>query len=52
MDKFCQISTELWPLINDRNLFLLSIFGIFQPIFFKLCRRVVIGKECFWIADG
>ena len=51
MGKFLQISTELWPLIDARNLFSLSIFGIFVQIFFKLCMRVDIGKECLMIAD-
>ena len=52
MGKFCQLSPEFWPLIDVRNLFLLSIFAIFLPIFFKLCVRVDIGKVCFRIADG
>ena len=52
MGKFWQISTELWLLINFRNWFSLSIFGIPLPIFFKLGMRVDIVKECFWIADG
>ena len=51
MGKFQQISTELWPLIDIRNKFLLSIFGISLPIFFKLCMRVDIGKECLGIAS-
>ena len=42
MGKFRQISTELWPLIDIRNWFSLSIFGIFLPIF-KLSIRVDIG---------
>ena len=49
---FRQISTELWPLIEVRNSFSLSIFGIFVPILFKLRMRVDIGKECLGIADG
>ena len=52
MVKFRQISTELWPLIGVRNWFSLSIFGISLPIFFKLCMRVDIGKECLGIEDG
>ena len=52
MDKFRQISTELWPLIYVRNWFSLSIFGISLPIFFKLGIRVDIGEECLWITDG
>ena len=52
MGKFSQISTELQPLIDVRNWFSLSIFGIPLPIFFKLGMRVDIGKECPWIADG
>ena len=52
MGKFLQLSPELWPLIDIRNSFLLSIFAIILPIFFKLCTRVDIGKVCFGIADG
>ena len=52
MGKFRQISTELWPLIDVRNWFSLSIVDIPLPIFFKLGMRVDIGKECPGIADG
>ena len=52
MGKFCQLSQELWPLINVKNLFLLSILSIFWPIFFKLCISVDIRKEWFGIVDG
>ena len=52
MGKFRQINTELWPLIDVRNWFSFSIFGISLPIFFKLCMRVDIGKECLRIEDG
>ena len=52
MGKFRQISTELWPLIDVRNWFSLSIFDISLQIFFKICMRVDIGKECLGIADG
>ena len=52
MGIFWQISTELWSLIDFRNWFSLSIFGIPLPIFFKLGMRVDIGKECPGIADG
>ena len=52
MGKFRQISTELWPLIDVRKWFSLSIFGISVQILFKLCMRVDIGKECLGIADG
>ena len=51
MGKSWQISTELRPLINFRNWFSLSIFGIPLPIFFKLGTRVDIGMECPGIAD-
>ena len=50
MGKFWQISTELRPLIDVRNWFSLSIFGIPLPIFFKLGMRVDIVKECSWIS--
>ena len=52
MGKFWQISTELRPLIDVRNCFSISIFGISLPIFFKLGMRVNIVMECSWIADG
>ena len=52
MGKFWQISTELRPLIDIRNWFSLSIFGIPLPIFFKLGLRVDIVKEWSEIADG
>ena len=52
MGKFRQISTELWPLIDIRNWFSFSILGISLLIFFKLCMRVDIGKECLRIEDG
>ena len=52
MGKFRQISTELSPLIDVRNWFSPSIFGISLPIFFKLSMRVDIGKECLEIEDG
>ena len=49
MGNFRQISTELWPLIDVRNWFSLSIFGISLLISFKLCMRVDIEKECLGI---
>ena len=49
MGKFGEIGTELWPLIDVRNLFSLSIFGISLPIFFKLAIRVNIWEECLGI---
>ena len=52
MGKFWQISTELRPLINVRNWFSLSIFGIPLPIFFKLGMKDGIGEECPGIANG
>ena len=48
-----QISTELRPLIDIRNWFSLSIFGIPLLIFFKLGMRVDIVKDlfvCFFVA--
>ena len=52
MGKFRKMSTELWPLIDVRNWFPLSIFGISLPISFKLALRVNIGEEYLGIADG
>ena len=51
MGNFWQISTELQPLIDHRNWFSLSIFGIPLSIFFKLVMRGDIVKECSGIAD-
>ena len=45
MGEFWQISTELWPLIDVRNWFSLSIVGISLLIFFKLGMRVVLGLQ-------
>ena len=45
MDNFRQLSPELWPLIDVRKSFPLSILSIFRPIFFKLCIRVDIRKD-------
>ena len=52
MGKFRQVSTELWPLIDVRNWFLFSIFGISLPIFFKLCMRVDTGRSVFGLKMG
>ena len=52
MVKFWQISTELRPLIDARNWFSLSIFGISLPVFFTLGIRVDFVKECSGIVDG
>ena len=52
MGKFCQLSPELWPLIDVKNLFPLSILSNFGQIFFKLLIRVDIRKKWFGIVDG
>ena len=52
IDKLWPKSTELWPLIDVRNWFSVSIFGIPLTIFFQRDMRVAIGKECPGIADG
>ena len=51
MSKFCCCATELWPLIYAQILFLLDIFSIFWPVFFKLCIRVDIKERHYGIAD-
>ena len=51
MGKFWQIRTELRSLIDVRNWFSLSIFGIPLPIYFKLRMGVDIVKACSGIAD-
>ena len=48
MSKFWQISTELQPLIDVRNWFSLSIFGISLPIVFKLCMKRSSFKMIFF----
>ena len=50
MGKF-HLSIYLLPLIVDENVFPLSILIIFRHIFFKICIRVDIGDEWFWIVD-
>ena len=52
MGKFRQLSQELWPLVDVKKLFPLSILSIFRLIFFKFCVRVDIRKEWFEIVDG
>ena len=52
MGKFRQKSTELRPLIDIRNWFSLSIFGISLPIFFNLAIRVNIWEKCLGFAGG
>ena len=51
MGKFRQLSPELWPLIDVKSSFPLSILSIFWPIFFKLCIRVDISQKWFGIVD-
>ena len=45
MGKFRQLSPELWPLIDVKNSFQLSILSIFGPIFFKLSIRFDILRR-------
>ena len=52
MGKFRQISTELWPLIDVRNWFSFSIFGISLPIFFKLCMILILGRSVLGLKMG
>ena len=52
MGKFWLISTELRPLIDVRNWFSLSIFGIPLPNSSNLVLRVDIVKECSGTAEG
>ena len=52
MGKFCQISTELWPLIYAKILLLLSILSIYRPVFIRLCKGAHFCKEWFGIIDG
>ena len=52
MGKFCQMSTELWPLIYVKISFPGSILSIYLPIFFKLCIGVRTMKAWFGIEDG
>ena len=57
MDKFGQISTELWPLIDVIN-WVFTNFGISLPIFFKLCMRrssyvfPLLGRETYCFSPG
>ena len=52
MDKCWQINTELRPLIDVRNWFSLSIFGIPLLIFFKLGMRVDIVRSVLELQIG
>ena len=52
MGKVLTNKYRVTALIDIRNWFSLSIFGIPLPIFFKLGMRVNIVKECSGIADG
>ena len=53
MGKFCQLNQELWPLIDVKSPFPLSILSTFDRFSsFKLCIRVDIRKEWFGILDG
>ena len=52
MGKFRQLSPELWPLIDVKCLFPLSILSISLPIVFQSCIRVDIRKKWFGIVDG
>ena len=52
MGKFWQIITELRPLIDDRNWFSLSIFGIPLLIFFKLVWEFILGRSVLGLQIG
>ena len=47
MGKFWQISTELRPLIDARNWFSLSIFGIFLSELWPLIYRLSLYRKYF-----
>ena len=44
MGKFRQISTELWPLIDVRNWFSFSIFGISYRFSSNFARELILGR--------
>ena len=52
MGKFRQISTELWPLIDVRNWFSLSIFGIPLPIFSNFGRELIFVRSVLGLQMG
>ena len=54
MGKFCQVNSELLPLICVENWFQCTILSNLRPFFFKLCTCiwVDIGEEWFGIIDG
>ena len=54
MGKFCQVNSELLPLICVENWFQCTILSNLRPFFFKLCTCiwVDIGEEKFGIIDG
>ena len=49
MGKFCLISTELWPLIDVKKLFPLTIWRIFDQFSSNCIRVVDTRKEWFGI---
>ena len=50
MGKFRQLSPELWPLIDVKNSFPLSILSIFLTDFLQTLYK--IRREWFGIVDG
>ena len=48
MGKFCQISTELWPLIYVKNLFLGSILSILLTDFLQTLNRSSYQEGVIW----
>ena len=52
MGKFCQINTELLPLIFVKICFHALSWTFFWLIVFKLCIHVDICLEWFGIIDG
>ena len=47
-EYICQITTELWPLIDVKISFLLSIFRFFLQVSFKLCKKSCYRQRVVW----
>ena len=51
MGKFQQISTELWPLIDVRNLFSLSLAFLYR-FSSNLARELILGRSVLGLQMG
>ena len=45
MGKFCQLSQELWPLIDVKSSFPLSILSIFGRFSSNFVKELILGRS-------